>query len=349
MRQQPWWLATLAALCAGSACAAVDSVSITPWRGNARGAHTIAHDDYCSANTSGIDKHALPILEARGLKAALGVIAKECKPADWVRLKALIDKGHEPFNHTLTHSGELEAGSLAPIKGWDAQREILDAHALMKAQTGYTFTFIGYPFDLATPDTRKLVKALPDYLGARAAKHIYDGSVAGLNGSDDDPWFVRWDGYWRDGKWSLYKPGAAGSILIQHADAALQSGRWSFRTMHGVADSSWEAVPLAEYTAYADYLKQQVDAGKLWVATPTEINRYRATRMYCPASLAGKAIRFDTSAPDCKRHASSVTLALTASSTPRVSQNGKALVVKAAGEQRWLVDANPLDGALTLD
>ncbi|WP_028451540.1 polysaccharide deacetylase family protein [Chitinilyticum aquatile] len=342
-------LAALGALWAGSACAAVDAVSITPWRGDARGAHTIAHDDYCSPGVAGIEKYALPILEARGLKAALGVIAKECKPADWARLKELIAKGHEPFNHTLTHSGELEAGTLKPVAGWDARREILDAHALMKTQTGYTYTFIGYPYDLATPETRKLVKEQPDYLGARAGKHIYDGSMAGLNYPDDDAYFVKWDVYWTDGKWSLYKPGAAGSILIQHTEAAINSGSWSFRTMHGVADGSWEAVPLAEYTAYADYLKQQVDAGKLWVATPTDIIRYRETRRYCPATLTDKEIRFDTSAPDCKRYATRVTLALTASVAPKVSQNGKTLAVKAAGDKRWLVDASPLDGVLKLD
>ncbi|MBE9608278.1 polysaccharide deacetylase family protein [Chitinilyticum piscinae] len=334
----------LPVLASAAQAAPLTSVSITPWRGDARGAHTIAHDDYCSPGVSGIEKNALPILEARGLKAAVGVIGKECKPADWARLKELIAKGYEPFNHTLSHSGELEAGTLAAVKGWDAKREILDAHALMLEKTGYRFSFIGYPFDLASPETRAMVKQQPDYLGARAAKHLYDGSMAGLNTDEGDPYFVKWDVYWTDGKWSLYKPGAAGSILIQHAEAAINSGSWTFRTMHGVADGSWEAVPLAEYTAYADYLKQQADAGKLWIATPTEVIRYRETRRYCSVKLDSKGIQFDTSATDCKRYAIPVTLAITAASAPVLQQGSKKLAVKAAGDKRWLVEADPLAG-----
>ncbi|MGL6039766.1 MAG: polysaccharide deacetylase family protein, partial [Deefgea sp.] len=247
-------------------------------------------------------------MNSRGLKASLGLIAGSCKDNDWAKLKKHVADGHELYNHTLTHVGMLEAGSLKPIEGWDNAKEIAAAHQLVKDKLGYTLQFMAYPSDLATSEAKAYLQKQSDYLGARAAKHIYDGSNAGINRADNtDPFFIKNDVYWHDGKWSLYKP-AGGNMLIQHVDAALENGGWSYRTMHGVADGSWEAVPKEQYIAYADYLQKKVASGELWLAGPTEIIRYQATRENCPLILTGNTIKLKQSNEICQRYASAITV-----------------------------------------
>lgn len=326
-------------------------IKVQPWQNGAKAAHTIAHDDYCGWGTTGIEAHAMPILNQRGLKASLGLIAGNCSDAQWKILKERIAQGHELFNHTLTHVGMLEPGSLAPISGWDNVKEIVDAQQLVEKKLGYTMHFVAYPSDLATPEAKAFVTALPEVLGQRAAKHIYDGKAAGLNEIDElQPSFIKWDSYWRDGKWSLYKP-ARGNILIQHVDAALEDGAWSYSTMHGVADQSWESVPADQYTAYADYLASKVKAGELWVAGPTEILRYQMTRIHCPLQLEANRIKLGQSDELCQRYASPITVdvRLSAGQKGEFSQNGKTISAQKLADGQYRIQINPTLGEVKIN
>ncbi|QLG88644.1 polysaccharide deacetylase family protein [Chitinibacter bivalviorum] len=326
------------------------SIEVKVWQGGAKAAHTIAHDDYCGWGTTGIEDTAIPILNARGLKASLGLIAGNCKDAQWATLKERVKQGHELFNHTLTHVGMLEAGTLAPIGGWDNVKEVVNAQQLVQSKLGYTMHFIAFPSDLVTPEAKAFVEAQPDILGARAAKDIYDGSNAGLNDPEwFKPMFVKWDGYWRDGKWSLYKP-KDGNILIQHVDAALQYGAWSYRTMHGVADASWESVPVDQYTAYADYLAAKVKSGELWVAGPTDIIRYIVTREHCKLKLEGNVIKLVQSNDLCKRYASAVTVDVELANGQKglFSQNSTPLAAQKLENGHYRINMNPAVGDVTI-
>ncbi|WP_028449922.1 polysaccharide deacetylase family protein [Chitinibacter tainanensis] len=318
------------------------SLQVQPWPAGAKAAHTIAHDDVCGGNTGGIFQHALPVLQARGLHASLGLIAGLCNEPQWQQLKQALQAGHELFNHTTSHVGMLEPGSLAPIAGWDNLKEIAQAQRLVQAKLDYSMQFVAFPSDLATPEAKAFAAAQPEILGLRAAKHLYDGSNAGLNAVDEiDPLFVKWDMYWRDGKWSRYKP-ANGNMLIQHAQAALESGSWSYRTMHGVADGSFESVPLTQYTEYADFLAAKVKAGELWVAPPTAVLRYAISRQQCALQLQGKQIKVDASGPDCQRYHTALTVDLTpdADWQGQFSQQGQALASQKLtnGQYRILLD-----------
>ncbi|WP_373976357.1 polysaccharide deacetylase family protein [Chitinibacter sp. SCUT-21] len=327
------------------------NLQIQTWYGGAKGAHTIAHDDYCSSVTTGIEQNAIPILNQRGLKASLGLIAGSCSDAQWQTLKTRIKQGHELFNHTLTHRGMLEPGSLAPISGWDNVKEIVSAQQLVQSKLGYTMHFVAFPSDLATPEAKAFVEALPDTLGVRAAKHLYDGKAAGINEADDvQPMFVKWDSYWRDGKWSLYKPNR-GNILIQHAQAAIDDGVWTYSTMHGVADASWESVPVDQYTAYADFLAAKVKSGELWVAGPSDILRYQMTRQFCGIQLNGDTIKADLSDWRCSRYASAVTvdIKLTDQQQGVFTQQGKPLVSQMLDKKTARLAYNPKLGEVKIN
>ena len=137
-------LGVIFSLCSALACSANSSFEVQTWRDGAKGAHTIAHDDYCGASVSGVENTALPILNKRGLTASIGLIAGACKDSDWAKLKQHIAEGHELFNHSLTHVGMLEAGSLKPISGWNNEKEIGAAHQLVKDKLGYTMQFMAF-------------------------------------------------------------------------------------------------------------------------------------------------------------------------------------------------------------
>jgi len=344
-------LGFLFSLCTALSYSANINFEVQTWRNGAKAAHTIAHDDYCSGSVPGVENTALPILNERGLTASIGLIAGACKDDDWSKLKKHLAKGHELFNHSLTHVGMLEAGSLKTIAGWNNEKEIASAHQLVKDKLGYAMQFMAYPSDLATPEAKAYLLTQSDYLGARAAKHIYDGSNAGINSANNtDPFFIKNDVYWHDGKWSLYKP-AGGNMLIQHVNAALENGAWSYRTMHGVADGSWEAVPKDEYIAYADYLQKKVASGELWLAGPSEIIRYQATREHCPLVLIGNTLKLKQNNELCQRYASAITVDLHIANelAGRFTQNHKPLPSKQLANGKYRIQFNPILGDLYIN
>lgn len=252
--------------------------------------------------------------------------------------------------------------------------EVKGAHDVVKSNTGYDMTFIGFPSNLTTDITRDYVKSL-GYLGARAAKAVYDGSPAGYNSASHDlngamsystdsanPFFVKWDGYDQKCTWSLYEvSGQAGKgvcptqpndQLVRHAQKAIDSGIWSYINAHGINDASWQSIPLDQFTTYADFLKAKVDSNELWVATPSSVIRYRGTRANCTvnpftSTAQGSTISFNTASADCNKYATALTLDLVTSAKPVVMQGSQILNVTATGvANHWYVNANPLNGSL---
>ncbi|MGL4995757.1 MAG: hypothetical protein ACRC6G_06265, partial [Deefgea sp.] len=170
-----------------------------------------------------------------------------------------------------------------------------------------------------------------------------------------DDFQVQWDLYTDQGQWSMYEAQvkAGGDLLNLHVDAAINAGGWATRTMHGVNDASWMSVPLAKYTAHLDYLKAKVDAGVLWVTGPSNVIKYRYARDFCKPILSSSGasiVTFDTSAAQCKKYATPITLqafALNPASKLIASQSGNALSLKAAPNNSVLVTVDPLAGPVT--
>lgn len=353
------------------AAATVSNAVVTTWRDDAKGAYTIGHDDYCDVSTSGLEQYAIPALNTRGLKASFGVIAQSCDATEWTALKTDAAQGHEIVNHTLTHIGEFDT-SLNAVAAWNQVTEIKNAHDLIKTNTGVDATFAVFPFDLASDTTRSYVQSL-GYLGMRAAQAAYNGKPAGHNASShdlngaitwgnnsDNPFFVKWDSYDQKCTWSLYEasgsagkgvcPSTPNDMLIRHAQNAIDNGTWNYNTIHGVADTSWQAVPEAQYIALLDFLKSKVDSGELWVATPSDVLRYRASRTLCALSQTANILHFDTSNAECVKYAGSITVKLTANNQPSAVQNGLLLPIKAANTaQNWYLEVNPKLGDITLN
>lgn len=328
----------------------VGYVTATNWKGGANGAYSLLHDDLCAYITDGQINYAHPELAKRNLVAAFGIISSKCAEYHWTAAKNFIAYGHEIFSHTRNHND-------ANTAAWDSVAEIQGATQDIAAKLNYTVSYFAWPSDIAPDAPLAYLRSQANFIGGRAPNRVAPdgtiqyGNAAGVNQFDfADPFQVKWDLFTNSGIWSLYPQGS--EILNLHVDAAINAGGWATRTAHGVNDSSWETIPLARYTGHLDYVKSKVDAGLLWVATPSQVIRYRNARQYCLPVLNGtlNGVTFNTSAAECQKYRSNITLQLNpinATAPLTVTQAGKTLTaVKKNGQ--FLVDVDPFAGPLTL-
>jgi peptidoglycan/xylan/chitin deacetylase (PgdA/CDA1 family) len=306
-----------------AAAAVIVSARLTPWRDDARAAYSLIHDDLC-AGAEGILAHAVPELRARGLRAGLATVAGSC---EWggisARLPELAAEGFEIVNHSYSHP------HLTPEV---APREITEARRLLESAARAPVTFFAFPFDDYNDATVALVGAA-GHLGARAGG-------GGVNGADfPDPLRAKFEAY---GPYSSY--GSGPESLDRYVDAALAAGGWALRECHGVADTSWEPVPLEGYRAHLDRVRSQVEAHQLWMAPPSAVVRYRLARQRCGAPrLDGNRLTFTASAA-CSELQTELTVAFTLAAEVAsvvVRAGDRELPVRRGSSGEWLVTVDP--------
>ena len=209
---------------------------------------------------------------------------------------------------------------------------------MLESNLGVDVDFFAFPYDVFDDAS---VQHLIDegYVAARAGER-------GLNAGDfPDAFAVGFDTYGPDQ--SVY----SGDILTAYVDAAIAEGGWAVREFHGVEDSSWESVPLPEYTAHLDYVVDRIDAGELWLAPPTEVVHYRFAREACAPTAVGNTVQLDAPAPGCLDHPSLLTLRLSipdATGEVTAEQDGQPRPVVDLGANEYLVDLANTGGPLTL-
>jgi peptidoglycan/xylan/chitin deacetylase (PgdA/CDA1 family) len=325
---------------AGAAGATVDPVgtdlgaitveSIATWRGDALGAYTIIHDDICDYTIDSLFDVAEPELTARQLRSAFGAIVSRCEERDlWDRLEAMRQNGHEIINHTWDHKDIVEEAAIAPLMlEIDQATQVLDMNLV-----GQKTSFFIFPYDSFNDAAVQHLGSL-GYLGARAGDK-------GVNDADfPDGLRVMFDVY--GGENSIYD--GQGDILKIYVDLAISEGGWSVREFHGIADMTFFAMDLQAYRDHLDYVKARVDAGELWVDTPSEVVRYRFARQHCGSPRAsGYALSFAPS-PECDRYATPLSVVITTSvdaPSVLVAQQGTVQPGKRLAANRFLIDIDP--------
>jgi hypothetical protein len=112
------------------------------------------------------------------------------------------------------------------------------------------------------------------YLGARAGKQNV------LNESRlNDPFRLNF---------TVFRPGEPLSVLNEMANKAVQTKSWAVRVMHGIEDDSWAHITAQEYATHLDYLKQQVQQHKLWMATLSDVVTYQYMRETTDLAITGE-------------------------------------------------------------
>jgi peptidoglycan/xylan/chitin deacetylase (PgdA/CDA1 family) len=315
----------------GTDLGAITVESIATWRGDAQGAYTIIHDDICDYTIDSLFDVAEPELTARQLRSAFGAIVSRCEERDlWERLELMRQNGHEIINHSWDHKDIVEEAALAPFTlELDQATEVLDANL-----AGQQTSFFIFPYDSFNDAAVEHLGSL-GYLGARAGnKGVNDANFP-------DGLRVMFDVY--GGENSIYD--GQGDILKIYVDLAISEGGWSVREFHGIADMTFFAMDLEAYRQHLDYVKSKVDAGELWVDTPSAVVRYRFAREHCGTPTAsGYALSLSAPSPDCVRYATPLSVVITTSvdaPSVLVEQQGSMQPGKRLAANRFLVDVDP--------
>ncbi|WP_232522592.1 carbohydrate-binding protein [Chitinibacter sp. GC72] len=334
----------------------VNELQVSTWKNGAKGAYSLVHDDYCSMyyGTDPYIQIMNPELKKRGLVAGFGMITGSCSPQHWAAAKEMIANGHEIISHSRSHPNPYIADAELDVQLNGAAADIaanLD---------GYQASYFVWPGDAASTAATDFLKTIPQYIGGRASHLVANGNVdyttmpAGVNAANfDNPYRIKWDLFTVDGKWSLYPMGS--EILNLHIDAAISQGAWTTRTAHGVDTGYWETIPLDRYLAHLDYAKAKVDSGELWMDTPSNVIKYRYAREFCKPVLTpngnwSSLLTFDTSAPQCQKYATPITLqmkVLQQGGMLGAIQNGKAVKVTNGPNNTAMITVDPSAGDVT--
>ncbi|MDF3071119.1 MAG: hypothetical protein K0R38_6720 [Polyangiaceae bacterium] len=314
---------------------------VATWKDDATAAYTIVHDDVCDYNIDSLFTVADPELTQRGLRAAFGAIVQRCEERNlWSSLEVLRAHGHEIINHSWDHKDLVREADAAPLNVQIDQANRYLNENLVEQQT----SFFIFPYDSFDDAAVAHLGAL-GYLGARA----------GMRGVNDaaftDGLRVMFDVYGPAAeKVSLYweQP----DIMKHYVDLAITQGGWAVRELHGVADMTFGPVPLADYRTHLDYVKEKQDDGELWVDTPSAVLRYHFSRMYCAAPTASAGtLQPATPSCECGRYATPLSVVVTSGAdapSAVAAQDGKARPTKKLGPKRFLVEVDPLGGAVAV-
>lgn len=314
----------------------VDSVAV--WKGDAKGAYSIIHDDLCDYTIDSLFTIAEPELTKRDLRAGFGAIVQRCVERKlWAKVALLRDHHHEIVNHTWDHKDIVEEASAAPLSvEIDQATQVLDQNLVDQ----HTSFFI-FPYDSFNDAAVEHLGSL-GYLGARAGKK-------GVNAADfPDGLRVMFDVY--GGENSIYD--GQGDILKIYVDLAVSQGGWAVREFHGISDSTFWSLQIDTYREHLDYIKSLQDAGELWVDAPSAILRYRFSRQYCGVPKAdGFRVSFAAPDCDCARYAAPLSVIVTsATDAPSAvaTQDGSMLATRKVGPKRFAIDMNPLGGPVAI-
>ena len=301
---------------------------VCTWRGGARAAYSIVHDDVGQPEADGALASGLPELSQRALRAGFACVMGDIEGRGlWPQLAALVGDGHEVLNHSWDHCNLVERPEYA--------LQIDRPHALcLRRLGGHAPSLFAFPYDAFDPAALEYLRAF-GYAGARAGER-------GVNDCEapSDDFSIRFDTYGPD--YSVYES----SVLDAHVDAALETGGWALREFHGVQDDSWQSISRRDYATHLDRLVELRRRGELWVDTPGEVRAYRRRRAEAGScQWVDHELRFSCGDPGAGNDGDlTVEFESDTDVSVRATQAGRALECRLQPTGRWLVDINPFSG-----
>jgi hypothetical protein len=278
------------------------------------------------------------------------VIAGSCGDNEFTEMHTMVDAGMEMVNHSYSHIDLQEN-----VAQWDTE---LDLSTEILRQQGFDVNYFVYPFDSFNEGMFQRLNNNLGYLGSRGGRPENSMGMVNsmsMNAYDElEPFRNRFDIYNEfsepsEPRFSAYT-GGSGSPLDKYVDDAIRQGGWALRELHGIEFvASWGNVPLDVYRDHLDYVKNLVDQNSLWVATPTDVTRYRASRTYCgDAVISEGSIIFTTpTAAGCQKYATplSIIVSLANPATIKAVQNGEELPIEPIDDLHYMLNIDPTKGA----
>ena len=347
---------------------ALSVAGVATWRGNADAAYSLMHDDVCDPSAEGGLAIAEPELTRRGMRGGFGLIVGSCSAAEWAKIKALGDRGHDVYNQSWSHpclGNPRECGTA--MASMDFATELDRSTQVLTDRLGRPVDYFIFPYDACGAPALAHLRQR-GYLGARCGPrgiseprfpdgfaHRYD--VWGPNFSiyhDSGPCRGNTTANLNARPDSL--PAACRShVLNQYVDDAIAGKGWAARELNGFVEDiprgAFQPISAADYTAHLDFVRARIDAGRLWMEGPSRVIRYRFAREHCapPAIVDGATLRFPAPARECERHATALTYLVTTAdmSDPpalQLTQGGVTTPLRRLGPGRFAADADPTRG-----
>jgi hypothetical protein len=329
-----------------SSTQAVSVTSVATWKNDAIAAYTVILDD--AGTWPSISGFATAELNRRGLTAGLGAIVKSVQDHAATEIPALTAAaaaGQEIVNHSWTHVPNAFSGCDGIMVnacggGLGAAKEVNEARTWLQDNLHTTVSFFIYPYDYRNADVAAMVAA--NHIGDRSGWGA-TGAMQGVNSAQTGDYNLAFE-----------LAGAQYLTLADlngYVDRAVASGGWALREMHGVGDGSWGNVSQSMWTSHLDYVVSLRNAGKVWMAGPSTVIKYKHIRQgACGApQLAGNTLTFSGRASaTCARYATVVSVVLQSSTSVSATQGGTALEVLSKGAGRWIVNLDPTRGDVTI-
>ena len=299
--------------------------SFANWKDNKKAAYTIIHDDY-SDYVTGIYQYADPIATARGIKLCFGAITSACGPTEWTKAITMMSHGHECVNHSHNHfcgGSASQCSGLTTYGPANFATELDLSTQLIETNTGVRPRFFIHPYDASSGAILNYLTSI-GYLGSRAGSQLISNPSSFTN-------FMNLNYYVYDGT------ATALASLNTAINSAITSGSYVIREFHGIADGSWAAMTVANYTSHLDYVKTKITDGSLWSATATEAITYKMQR-----DAFGPAVAYNSTA-------NTVTVSFSALKAidPSVLRTPVTLNVNVAGFTPAILSASQNGSAVT--
>ena len=350
---------------------AIKEVHLAKWKHNAKAAYTIIHDDLCNTECSGIYEHADTIAFNRGLRFGSGAIVKLCVDEGdymWEHLRTLAAHGHEIVAHSWDHGAAIDLGW--EPESWSVDTDVVMTREIIEENVpGAQVTYFIFPYD-AYSDQRLDELKEHGYLGARAGKVVYDND-RGVNIFLDtfDPFRgCYFDAYMskaeqdeinalpEDQRYtvSIYNDDKD-DIELQHLDSALATGGWSIQEIHSVDDTppwGWGHMSIKKYRALLDRVRKKMDAGLLWMDTPTAVVKYIVTKNQSgKVVLKDNSVSFSAADRVDKKYLTEISLAIATTGNPNGvvgMQDGREIQAEKKGRNNFVMNVDPTRGAIAL-
>lgn len=358
--------------------AEITFVRLEDWKGGATAAYSMIHDDFCQTETavSRVEGDGTVEnwrkLEEHGLVAAFGAVANWCgkrysyAPSEFNGqtyfqiMAAMQQAGMEIVNHTFSHKVffELDGNNVDkdnPLQASEWQAEINEAYTLFQ-DNHLEINYFAFPQDQSNDTMLGYLKD-QDYIGARGGTHDINAADMVADGEGLAPFKANFDCFNFNQKESHGYDCSrySSNPLQQYLDATIADGGWGVRELHGIDTSSWGYVTPAQYETHLDVLEARVDAGDLWVATPTTVTKYWAAKTYCGEPVVtGNNLSYDSySDPgNCITYGQGTKLDIVISSTAAngiyAEQDESSIEVKTLGNNRYRLSLDPYGSTISV-
>lgn len=255
---------------------------IAKWFDDKKAAVSVNFDD----NLPGQFSTALPILNAKGIKATFFVITGNAG-LQWALLQSAVDVGHEVGSHSASHPNDLNFPALLqPQKEVEIEKELKNSYdAIMANLTGQTSLSVSWPFGKGGGGNDSIVR--------RVAKKYYFAARNTTAGTVNGDAYTHFQNSWYNAPGRDYYLQSGGVLMTSSTTKAnignciseiIKLNGWFSPYYHAVNQTGgYNNVTTEVFQQHMDTIASQ--STDLWITTFGNASKYHRERNEGGATL----------------------------------------------------------------